>query len=309
MNNTNQTAEAIEKALVQQSGLHEFFQATFTPPGIYFGIPIFIMLILASIIIVERVYMILFIYSANASSLMHRVQRLIMENNIEEAIKICSKKKNAAVYEVFKVALVNADRPIEEIQDHIEVAKLGIVPKLQQRMPYLFTIANVATLMGLLGTIVGLIFTFDNLKGIENAQEKQDLLSGGISLALGTTAFGLIVAIPSMLCYGYLFNRINHMLDEIEHFSGKLLILLRTGSRYFDQFSTEAMVSTEQNPKSLMGKDITAEIEARSKSQPQSSKKYDPEPDSDTKSSENTAFLTNTELKKKKKKRENSDAA
>lgn len=206
--------------------------------GGLFMYPIAIMLIIASAVIIERLYMILFVYRSDAESLMQEVQRLLLDNNIDGAVKLCNSRKNAAVYQVFKAALVNADRPLDEIQDHVEVATLSVVPKLQKRMPYLFTIANVATLLGLLGTIVGLITTFEAVGSVDGAQ-KQSLLSAGISTAMNTTAFGLMVAIPCMLTYGFLLNRINSIVDDIEHYSSRLLLLLRTGSQYFESFNHE----------------------------------------------------------------------
>lgn len=195
-------------------------------------------LVAGTVIIIERLYMILFVYHADGGILMQKIQRLLLDNNVDEAIKICNSKKHAAVYQVFKAALVSSDRPIEEVQDHIEVTSLSLIPKLQQRMPYLSTIANVSTLLGLLGTIIGLITTFEAVGAVEGSQ-KQVLLSTGISTAMNTTAFGLIVAIPCSLIYGYLFNRINTIIDEIEHYSGRLLILIRTGSQYFEYAEEE----------------------------------------------------------------------
>lgn len=208
---------------------------------------ILILFIIGTSIIIERLYMILFVYEENAAGLMQKVQRLILENNLEEAVKLTNRKKQAAIYQVFKAALMNADRPAEEIRDHIEVAMLSVVPKLHRRMPYLFTISNVATLLGLLGTISGLIKTFASI-GAVNASEKQALLAGGISEAMSATAFGLVVAIPTMFVYGFLFNRINSIIDDCEYYSARLLMLLRTGSEYFDHFSSDALLSTEQTP-------------------------------------------------------------
>ncbi len=198
-----------------------------------FMIPIGILMLMGLLIIIERTYAIMFVYKANGAMLMQKIQRLILDNNIDEAVKLCNSRKKAAVYQIFKAALVSSDRPIEEIQDHLEVANMSVIPKLQQRMPYLSTIANVATLLGLLGTIVGLITTFQAVGAVEGSQ-KQLLLSTGISTAMNTTAFGLIVAIPCSLAYGYLYNQINTIVDEIEHYSGRLLLLLRTGSQYFE---------------------------------------------------------------------------
>lgn len=198
-------------------------------------------------IIADRLYMILFRYKANASALMQKVQRLILDNNIEEAIKICDKKKHAIIYQVFKAALVNANRPFDEIQDHVEVAKLGAIPKLQARMAYLFTIGNVSTLLGLLGTVFGLVVSFAGAKSME-ASQKQIMLTQGISTALTATFFGLLVAIPCMFFYGYFYNKANSIVDEVEHYSARLLMLLRTGSEYFDKFNPDHVVTTAQTP-------------------------------------------------------------
>lgn len=223
--------------------LFKFFQQ-----GGLFMWPIAIMLVLGSLVIAERVYFIIFKYYANGSRLYQEVQKCIIDNNVEGAINLCNSNKEAPIYLVFKAALLNADRPHEEIQDNVEVANLEVVPKLQKRLNYLSTIANVATLLGLLGTIVGLVQTFEAV-GAVDASQKQSLLSVGISTAMNTTAFGLIVAIPCLLAHGYLFNRINSIVDEIEHFSARLLVLLRTGRGYFENFSTDGNVSTRQEPK------------------------------------------------------------
>ncbi len=216
--------------------------------GGFFMYPIALMLSFGIIIIVERLYMILQRYNTDSSKVMQEVQGHIVDNNIDKALKLCNQNKHAAICQVFKAALLNADRPYEEIQDHVEVATMAVVPKLQKRVAYLFTIANVATLIGLLGTIVGLVKTFQAVGAVEGAQ-KQILLSVGISTAMNTTAFGLICAIPCMLCYGYLHDRINNIIDEISHYSARLLMLLRTGSEYYDNFNAEPMASTKQDPK------------------------------------------------------------
>ena len=210
--------------------------------------PITALFILGWGVIIERLYKILYVYKGDAAWLMQKVQRCILDNNLDEAVKLCSAKTESPIYQVFKAALVNADRPFEEIQEQVEVATLGVVPRLQRRMPYLFTIGNVATLFGLMGTIFGLIQTFDAVGGVEGSQ-KQALLSAGIATALNATAFGLSVAIPTMLVYGFLFNKINTIVEEVEHYSARLLLLLRTGREYFDNFKDHDSVSTEQTPR------------------------------------------------------------
>jgi len=215
--------------------------------GGFFMIPIAVMLIAGTVVIVERFYQLLYVQQSDGPELMKQVQKLLMDNNLEGAVRICSAKPEAAINQVFKAGLINSDRPPQEIQEYMEVASLGVLPQLQKRMPYLFTIANVATLLGLLGTIIGLIKTFEAVGAVEGSQ-KQVLLSAGISTAMNTTAFGLIVAIPCMLAYGFLSNRITHIIDDIEYFSSKLLILLRTGSEFFDRYQDQEFFSTEQVP-------------------------------------------------------------
>ena len=90
-------------------------------------------------------------------------------------------------------------------------------------MPYLFTMGNVATLLGLLGTVIGLVRTFSGGGCLGSFAYSKPCLSSGISTALNATAFGLMVAVPCMLSYGFLFNRINGIVDEIEHYSARLL--------------------------------------------------------------------------------------
>ena len=99
---------------------------------------------------------------------------------------------------------------------------LEIVPKIRKRTHYLTMIANVATLLGLLGTIIGLIIAFE---GVVNADpgRRATQLANGIRIAMSTTAFGLVVAIPCMICYSYLQAKTTRILDEIDEFSVKIL--------------------------------------------------------------------------------------
>lgn len=223
--------------------IHKFFEGLGP-----FKWPLFMLAIAATMSIAERMYSILFKYNGNCAKLLEKVQALVIDNNIEQALNLCNNKKHAAINQVFKAALLNADRPIEEINDHVEVATMNVVPKLQNRVTFIFTFANVATLVGLLGTIFGLVTTFESIGAVDPSQQKS-LLAAGISKAMFTTAGGLMIAIPCMLAYGYLFNRINSMIDEIEHFSSRLLMLLRTGSEYFENFNAGDTVTTQKEVK------------------------------------------------------------
>ena len=115
------------------------------------------------------------------------------------------------------VALERASQKntIAHIQDGIDEEALVQLPRLTERLNYLALIANVATLLGLLGTIAGLQDAFSSLATVE-ATEKAAMLAAGISKAMNTTAFGLLVAIPSMVAYTYLTNKQKRLTSQID---------------------------------------------------------------------------------------------
>jgi len=121
--------------------------------------------------------------------------------------------------------LLKANQPERVIQDAVDEADLEVLPLLQARTPYLSMIANVATLMGLLGTILGLIAAFAGLAHADPSQ-KQTVLAQGIAIAMNTTAFGLIVAIPCMVSHALLQGRTNSMIQSIDTYSVKLINIL-----------------------------------------------------------------------------------
>ena len=110
---------------------------------------------------------------------------------------------------------MGAVRSREELDAAIEEDMLEIVPRLEQRTHYLATFANVITLVGLLGTIIGLIKAFTAVAQV-NAAEKSELLSAGISIAMNNTAFALMVAIPFLLLHAYLQARTTEVVDGLE---------------------------------------------------------------------------------------------
>lgn len=107
----------------------------------------------------------------------------------------------------------NASR--ESIESAMEEGVMEVTPLLEERTHYLAMLANVVTLLGLLGTIIGLIQAFTAVASADPA-EKADLLSGSISVAMNTTAFGLIVAIPLLLMHSFLATRTTKLVDSIE---------------------------------------------------------------------------------------------
>lgn len=172
-------------------------------------------------IVIERFIFLFFKYSVNAGPFMAQIQKLVMANNIDRAIKLCNAEPSAALPRVIKAGLTRANKGESEIQASIEEASLEVVPLVQKRLNTLPALANIATLLGLLGTIVGLIEAFEALEKA-TPETRQKLLARGIALAMNTTAFGLIIAIPTLTAHIILGGMVKKIIDEIDLNSVKL---------------------------------------------------------------------------------------
>ncbi|MFQ5900332.1 MAG: MotA/TolQ/ExbB proton channel family protein [Thermodesulfobacteriota bacterium] len=180
--------------------------------------------ILGIAIVVERGFILLFKYNINTRVLWRKVSKFIKEGDIEKARAIC-KDSNAPLLRILDRGISVSGESEKHIQNAVDEIYLEIIPSIDQRVPYLATLANIATLLGLLGTIQGLIQAFSAVATADPSQ-KAILLAGGISMALYTTAFGLIVAIPLLAMYTFLQARAHRITDEIDEFSVKLINLL-----------------------------------------------------------------------------------
>lgn len=118
---------------------------------------------------------------------------------------------------------INASR--DAVEAAMEEGIMEVMPELEQRTHYLATLANIATLLGLLGTIIGLIQAFTAVASADPA-EKADLLSASISVAMNTTAFGLTAAIPLILIHSFLATKTTRLVDNIEMATVKCLNLI-----------------------------------------------------------------------------------
>lgn len=118
----------------------------------------------------------------------------------------------------------------EDVELALEEGLMETMPRIEKRTNYISTIANVSTLLGLLGTIMGLIDAFAAVASADPAQ-KADLLSKSVSVAMNTTALGLISAIPLMLLYAYLQSKTNEVVESLEMVNVKFLNILRNVSQ------------------------------------------------------------------------------
>jgi biopolymer transport protein ExbB len=107
----------------------------------------------------------------------------------------------------------------------MEEGMMEIIPQLEKRTGYIALFANVATLLGLLGTIIGLIRAF-NAVAQANPADKAELLSASISIAMNTTAFGLMVAVPLLIAHAYLNSKTGQIIDSLEMASVKTLNII-----------------------------------------------------------------------------------
>ncbi len=190
-----------------------------------FMIPLLIFGVFAAAIAAERLYYILFRANINGTAFFAQIQKLIMANNIDRAIKLCNAEPNAALPRVLKAGLTRANRGDIEIQNAVDESLLEVFPQLTRRTPYLTTLANVATLTGLLGTIQGLILAFEAVAHA-SAETKQTLLASGISVAMFTTMSGLIVAVPTIILTSIITNKTTKIMDEVELYATKTVNLL-----------------------------------------------------------------------------------
>ncbi len=165
----------------------------------------------------ERFIFYAFICRTNGTKAVSQIAKAINDGNTKEAERIAN-RRNAPVDVLLATAVERFSQGMndEEIREGVEEAAIREVPKMSQRLNYLALFANIATLLGLLGTIAGLQVSFSSLAAVE-ASKKAGLLAQGISQAMNTTAFGLIVAVPCMVFYTILNNtqvRLTKDLDE-----------------------------------------------------------------------------------------------
>tara|TARA_Y100000817_G_C16816716_1_gene526876 strand:+ start:377 stop:1105 length:729 start_codon:yes stop_codon:yes gene_type:complete len=212
------------------------------------GIIILMMGLAGLALIIERVKVLYFDYAIKSEEFMAQIKTLVLNDKVEDAITFCASNDKAPLPHVVKGVLERSDRDDEGIYQGLDIALSEVIPLLGKRLGYLAMISNVATLVGLLGTITGLISAFEAVSYADPAQ-KQALLSKGISMAMNTTAMGLSVAIPVLMVYAFLHARQNHLLEEISEQSTKVVDMLTT--RHYQPFEKEATFPKELKTKEL----------------------------------------------------------
>ncbi len=176
-------------------------------------------------LVVERARTLYFDFALNVDEFTNKIQTLVLGKKNEEAIIACAQLESKPLARAFKLILEKSDRDDETIFQAQDIAMAETVPLYTKRLHYLSMLANVSTLLGLLGTIHGLILSFQAVAQADPA-EKQAMLASGIAVSMYTTALGLAVAIPAMVAFSFLTSRQNQLLEQMTEKCSKLAEIL-----------------------------------------------------------------------------------
>lgn len=205
----------------------------FIQDGGVFMYPILIVGALGFAIAVERYIKLSLVRRAN-QAMWNQIHPVLANGEFDKAREMTAGDKST-VSQLLNLGLARqgAVRRRDDIEIAMEEGMMEIIPQLEKRTSYIALFANVATLLGLLGTIVGLIQAFTAVANA-NPAEKADLLSASISVAMNTTAFGLIVAVPLLILHAVINSRTSEIVDSLEMASVKTLnIISSTTQRHF----------------------------------------------------------------------------
>jgi biopolymer transport protein ExbB len=204
-----------------------------------FMYPILIVFAVGAAIVVER-YVTLAMVTAKNQSAWNEVQPVLLEGDFGKAREITG-NDDSNISQLLSMGLARqgAVRRREDIEIAMEESMMEIIPQLEKRTPYVSLASSIATLLGLLGTIMGLIQAFTAVANA-NPAEKADLLSASISVAMNTTAFGLMVAIPLLVAHTVLTAKTGEIVDSLEMASLKALNVISGKARRQIDVSAEA---------------------------------------------------------------------
>lgn len=192
------------------TGIGEFFRAAGN--GIFVNVTVSVV---ALAVIFERFYRVYFVYSIAADPFLDQIEKLIRTNNIDRAIRACNAAPAAAVPRVVRAALMRAHNGRQAIAAAIEEATLEVSPKIMKRIQTLWSLANIATLVGLIGTIFGLIEAFAAV-GLAAPEQRSVLLTTGISHAMNHTAFGLTIAVSCIVAHMFVNTSARGIVEAME---------------------------------------------------------------------------------------------
>jgi biopolymer transport protein ExbB len=193
------------------------------------GPMIWLLLIVSAVGVAVFIERLLYYHRAqiNATEFLNGVRNVLKRDNVVEALSICEATPGP-VARLVRAGILNRDRGRDGMREALEDAALVEVPRLEEKLPLLATIAQIAPLMGLLGTVFGFIQVFMKLQA-EGQFAPVEMLSGGIWTALLSSGAGLAVAIPAYVGYNYLVSRVNAIVLDMEKASTEILNVVGEG--------------------------------------------------------------------------------
>jgi biopolymer transport protein ExbB/TolQ len=194
-----------------------FFQG-----GGEFMFPIAVVLVAGLSIAVER-WLYLTGVSVRNRRLWNSIVPLLQQGNFRQAVQLTA-NSDSAIGQImnYGLARVQSARRRDDVEKAMEESLMEVIPKLEKRTHYIATFANLSTLLGLLGTVIGLINAFSAVATV-NPAEKANLLSASISVAMNCTAFGLMSAVPLLFIHAFLQTKTTELVDSLEMASVKFL--------------------------------------------------------------------------------------
>jgi biopolymer transport protein ExbB len=206
------------------------FVAFFSTGGA-FMYPILLVFAVGAAIAIERYITLVQVTNRN-QSVWRNIQPVLMKGDFDKAREMTNKDESP-ISKVLGMGLARqgAVRRREDVEIAMEESMMEIIPQLEKRTPYVALSSSIATLLGLLGTIMGLIQAFTAVANA-NPAEKADLLSASISVAMNTTAFGLMVAIPLLVVHAILTSKTNEIVDGLEMASVKALNVISLKAKH-----------------------------------------------------------------------------
>jgi biopolymer transport protein ExbB/TolQ len=190
--------------------------ATFFNSGGPFMWVILIVLAISTAVVIERAAFYFIVCRVSGPGLVSKIAAALRSGNQDEAKKAVA-RGSAPLVLLLRTAVDRfcAGMNLHDIEEGIEESAIIEMPRMIERLNYLSLFANIATLLGLLGTISGLQASFSSLAAVE-ASKKATMLAAGIAEAMNCTAFGLIVAVPCMVAYTWLFNKQTQLTKTID---------------------------------------------------------------------------------------------
>lgn len=187
--------------------------------------PILISLVFVVALVVDRIRMLYFTAALDKNAFLRGLKKHIYAGDLDKAISYTASQKKTPLTSVIKAGLISVPKGEADVQAAMDEATLRESPRIEARTGYLAMLGNVATLLGLLGTITGLIHAFGAVANA-NPADKATILASSISEAMNCTAFGLGTAIPALIAFSLLQGRTQHMVDEINESTVAVLNLI-----------------------------------------------------------------------------------